>query len=42
MHMCDNPKIYTGRVVQGGKDNLKGYAYRDKEELVGDLLVIGL
>ena len=29
MHVHDDPKIYTGRAVQGGKDKLKGYPSKD-------------
>ena len=39
MHVHDDPKIYTGRAVQGGKDKLKGYPSKDVGEPKGDLLI---
>ena len=39
MHVHDDPKIYTGRAVQGGKDKLKGHPSKDVGELKGDLLI---
>ena len=38
-HVRDDPKINTGRSMQGGKDKLKGYPLKDEEELKGDLLI---
>ena len=38
-HVGDNPKIYTGCAMSGGKDNLKGYPSKDKEKLKMDLLI---
>ena len=39
MHVHDDPKIYTGRAVQGGEEKLKGYSSKEEEELQGDILI---
>ena len=38
-HMCDNPKIYTGRSVHGGKNNLKYSPSKDVGELKWCILI---
>ena len=38
-HVRDDPKIYTGRAVRGGKDTLKGSPSKDEGEMKGDLLI---
>ena len=38
-HVLDDPKIYRGTDVRGGKDKLKGSPSKDKGELKGDLLI---
>ena len=40
--MRDDPKIYTGYAVPGGKDKLKGNPSQDVGELKGDLITIEL
>ena len=42
IHVCDNPKFYTGRAVCGGKDKLKGSPFQDVEDLKGYILIIDL
>ena len=37
--MRDDPKIYTGRIVCGGKENIKGSPSKYEGELKGYLLV---
>ena len=37
-HMCDDPKIYTGRAVRGGKDKLKGSPFKEEGEMKGYIL----
>ena len=34
-HVRDDPKIYTGRAVRGGEDNLKGSPSKDEGDLKG-------
>ena len=34
-HVCDDPKIYTGRSVHGGKEKLKGYPLKDDRKIEG-------
>ena len=38
-HVGDDPKIYTGCAVRGGKYKTKGYPLQDVKELKGDLLI---
>ena len=38
-HVRDDPKIYTGRAVHGGKEKLKGSPSKDRGYLKGDLLI---
>ena len=40
--MCDDPKIYTGCAMCGGKENLEGSPSNYKVELKGDLIIIHL
>ena len=39
MHVHDNPKIYTSRVMRGGKDKLNGSPSQDIGDMKGDLLI---
>ena len=41
-HVRDDPKIYTGYAVSGGKENLKGSPSQDIGELKGGLLINNL
>ena len=38
-HVHNNPKIHTGRSVQGGEDKLNEYLLKDEEELKGGILI---
>ena len=38
-HVRGDPKIYTGRAVGGGKENIKGSPQKDEGDLKGDLLI---
>ena len=38
-HVRDDPKIYTGWAVFGGKDKLKGSSSKDEGQLKGYILI---
>ena len=42
IHMRNDPKIYIGCAMSGGKDNIKWSRSKDKGELKEDLLIIDL